>query len=167
LRFGSLQGPVPLIFQDLITENDLIDHPDRLYLFDDNEIRRGRGGQAGVCRGHPNVVSVATKRSPDCTLHAYWNDVEFDCFIASIAHDLTPAMLHILKGGTAVCPTRGLGTGLSGAASKDGAVTESEHPAHPTPDVMSFAGRFRLPQSQDGPTWPNRTGRLSNLSCCC
>jgi len=52
---------MPLIFQDLITENDLIDHPDRLYLFGDNELCEGRAGQARVCRGHPNAVGVATK----------------------------------------------------------------------------------------------------------
>ena len=104
---------MPLIFQDLITENDLIFHPDRLYLFGDNELRQGRGGQARVCRGHANASGVATKRSPERTSDAYWNDAEFDHFIASIAHDLTAAMLHILKGGTVVCPTAGRGTGRS------------------------------------------------------
>jgi hypothetical protein len=31
---------MPLIFQDIITENDLIDHPDRLYLFGDYHLAR-------------------------------------------------------------------------------------------------------------------------------
>ena len=104
---------MPLIFQDLITENDLLGHPDRLYLLDDNEHRQGRGDQARVCRGHANAVGIATKRLPDCTPDAYWNDAEFDRLITLIAHDLVPAMLHILKGGTVVCPTAGIGTGLS------------------------------------------------------
>jgi hypothetical protein len=98
---------VPQIFQDLITENDLMDHPDRICLFGDNELRQGCGGQARVCRGHANAVGIATKRSPDRTPDAYWHDTEFDRLITN---DLTPAILHILNGGTVVCPTAGLGT---------------------------------------------------------
>jgi hypothetical protein len=104
---------MPLVFQDRITENDLADNPDHLYLFGDNEARHGRGGQARVCRGHPNAVGVATKRSPDRFPDAYWNDTDFDRCTTIIAHDLTPAMRHILNGATVVCPAAGLGTGLS------------------------------------------------------
>jgi hypothetical protein len=110
---GLLLAASELILKDQITEYDLIDNPDRLYLFGDNELRQGRGGQARVCRGHPNAVGVATKRLPDRKPETYWSDAEFDRYITIIADDLTPARLHILNGGTVVCPTAGLGTGLS------------------------------------------------------
>jgi hypothetical protein len=104
---------MPLIFQQRITHDDLTKHPENIFIFGDNELRRGNGGQAGVCRGHPNALGVATKRAPERTDDAYWTDTDFDRLITIIAHDLTPAVTHILKGGTVVCPTAGLGTGLS------------------------------------------------------
>jgi hypothetical protein len=104
---------MPLIFQQRITPDDLTKHPESIFMFGDNELRRGKGGQAGVCRGHPNALGVATKRAPERTDDAYWTDNDFDRLITIIAHDLTPAVTHILKGGTVVCPTAGLGTDLS------------------------------------------------------
>jgi Domain of unknown function (DUF4326) len=97
-------------YKTLVVYRDRIQYADAR---ENNELREGRGGQARACRGHPNAVGVATKRSPQRTPDAYWNDAEFDRFITLIAHDLTPAMLHILKDGTVVCPTAGLGTGHS------------------------------------------------------
>ena len=102
---------MPLIFQDRILSDDLHAHPDRLFLFGDNELRRGRGGQAAACRGHTNAVGVATKRAPDRQDSAYWTDADYDRITAIIDHDLAAAFDHIRLGGTVVCPSAGLGTG--------------------------------------------------------
>jgi hypothetical protein len=102
---------MPLIFQDQIVSDDLRAHPDRLFLFGDNELRRGRGGQAEVCRGHANAVGVATKRAPERSDLAYWTDADYDRITNIIDRDLAPAFVHIRRGGTVVCPTAGLGTG--------------------------------------------------------
>ena len=102
---------MPLIFQDRIVSDDLHAHPDRLFLFGDNELRRGRGGQAAACRGHANSVGVATKRAPDREDSAYWTDADYERITAIIDHDLAPAFDHIRLGGTVVCPSAGLGTG--------------------------------------------------------
>ena len=104
---------MPLLFQDQIEQRDLIQHPERLYLFGDNERRSGRGGQAGVCRGFANAVGVATKRAPECTDSAYWTDADYDRVIAIIDRDLARALDHVCSGGTVVCPASGLGTGLA------------------------------------------------------
>ena len=102
---------MPLIFQDRIVSDDLHAHPDRLFLFGDNELRRGRGGQAAACRGHTNAVGVATMRAPDREDSAYWTDADYDRITTVIDHDLAPAFDHIRLGGTVVCPSAGLGTG--------------------------------------------------------
>jgi len=104
---------MPLLFQNLIERRDLTQHPDRLYLFGDNEARTGRGGQAGACRGFTNAVGVATKRVPERTDSAYWTDADYDRVIAIIDRDLAPAFDHVRQGGTVVCPASGLGTGLA------------------------------------------------------
>jgi len=104
---------MPLIFQRRITSADLSHHPERLYLFGDNEARRGLGGLARICRGHHNAIGVATKRSPARTPDAYWSDTQFARITAVIDADLEPAFAHIRLGGIVVCPTAGLGTGLA------------------------------------------------------
>jgi hypothetical protein len=104
---------VPLIFQDRPTADALRAQPDRLYLFGDNEQRRGRGGQAAVCRGHANAVGIATKRAPERTDDAYWTDADYMRITTIIDHDLAPAFVHVREGGIVVCPTAGLGTGLA------------------------------------------------------
>ena len=105
---------MPLVFQDHITRADLRRHPDRLYLFGDNEQRRGLGGQAAACRGEPNAVGVATKRHPSRDPDAYWTDRDHGRAIAIIDADLTRALEHVRRGGVAVCPAAGMGTGLAG-----------------------------------------------------
>lgn len=109
---------MPLIFQHQIVSDDLRAHPDRLFLFGDNELRRGRGGQAAACRGHTNAVGVATKRAPDREDSAHWTDADYDRITAIIDHDLAPAFDHIRLGGTVVCPSAGLGTGRAGLPSR-------------------------------------------------
>lgn len=106
-------NPVSLIFQDRLTADVLRAHPDRLYLFGDNEQRRGYGGQAAVCRGHANAVGIATKRAPERTDDAYWTDADYMRITTIIDHDLAPAFVHVREGGIVVCPTAGLGTGLA------------------------------------------------------
>jgi hypothetical protein len=98
---------LPLVFQDRITAQDLRDHPDRLYLFGDNEARQGRGGL-------PNAVGVPTKRSPRTSSDASSVESQYERQVAILERDLTPAFVRIRRGGTLICPSAGPGTGLSG-----------------------------------------------------
>ena len=104
---------MPLVFCDGIEEHDMRSHPEWYFLSGDNEQRRGRGGQAGVGRGHPNAIEVATKRALRRTDDAYWSDREDQRLIAVIDTERAPAFAHVGNGGTVVCPSAGLGTGLS------------------------------------------------------
>ena len=104
---------MPLIFMDRIEEHHLRNHPDWRFLFGDNELRQGRGGQAATCRGHANAIGIATKRAPERSERAFWSDADYDRLVAIIDADLAPAFDHVRQGGTVVCPSAGLGTGLS------------------------------------------------------
>lgn len=107
---------MPVLFQELIRREDLRAHPERLYLFGDNEARLGQGrgaGQAAECRGEPNAVGVATKKRPSMTPGSFWSDDDFERCAAIIDRDLERAFEHAKAGGMVVVPRSGIGTGRS------------------------------------------------------
>jgi hypothetical protein len=69
-------------------------HRDRLFLFGDNDARRGLAGQA-VIRDEPNAVGLATKRSPSHVAHAYYRCGDalagFGCPAIAACQQLTSA----------------------------------------------------------------------------
>lgn len=104
---------MPLVFKDHISRADLLAQPDALFVFGDNERRIGMGGQAKECRGEPNAVGVATKRSPSMNESEMWSDADFDRCANVIDADMAPLFDHIKNGGMVVFPRAGIGTGLS------------------------------------------------------
>jgi hypothetical protein len=107
-----------LIKQQLIYRQDLQQNLDKLYLFGDNEERRGLGGQASQMRGEPNAVGVRTKRRPRLKPGDFWTDETFEANCRMIEEDLVPVRQHLAAGGTVVVPTAGLGTGLAQLAER-------------------------------------------------
>ena len=104
---------MPAIYQNKIFRADLKANPDRIYVFGDNLVRRGFGGQAAEMRGEPNSVGVATKKYPARTPNAYFYDAEYDSNIANITSDFEPIFAALKAGKTVVFPAKGIGTGLS------------------------------------------------------
>lgn len=104
---------MPVIRQKMIHREDLRANPDRLYVFGDNEQRRGMGGQAGAMRGEPNAVGVRTKRNPGMSPSDFWSDRYYDLNCRLLRSDFKAIRSHLRKGGTVVIPEDGLGTGLS------------------------------------------------------
>ena len=99
--------------QAWITRADLQANPDRVYLFGDNLLRIGMGGQAGAMRGEPNAIGVATKKAPGMADRDFFTDAEYSANCAQIDHDLTRAFEAKTRGRVIVIPSDGLGTGLS------------------------------------------------------
>lgn len=104
---------MPLIYQYRIYRGDLQKNPSVLYVFGDNCIRQGLGGQAGHMRGEPNAVGVATKRTPGTSPEAFFDDLNLETWKKVIAQDLVPVMQKLKSGGTVIWPSDGIGTGLS------------------------------------------------------
>ncbi len=104
---------MPVISQKWIERVDLQSNTTTLYLFGDNLIRKGLGGQASAMRGEPNAIGIATKRAPGMRDTDFFSDDDYDETVAEIALDFAPAKVHVALGGLLVIPTDGLGTGLS------------------------------------------------------
>lgn len=98
-------------FQKWITRQDLRDNPDKYYVFGDNCVREGFGGQAKEMRGEPNAIGVRTKFSPDRKPSSYFTDCNMCAML--ILDDFKDIYQLINKGKTIVFPLDGLGTGLS------------------------------------------------------
>lgn len=107
-----------IVRQKMIYRQDLQQNPDSLYLFGDNEERRGLGGQAIQMRGEPNAVGVRTKRRPRLKEGDFWTDETYEANCRMIEDDLAPVRKHLAAGGTVVIPEDGLGTGLAQLAER-------------------------------------------------
>ena len=104
---------MPVIYVHRYDRKDARANPDVLYLFGDNGIRKGYGGQAGAMRGERNAVGVRTKRLPSNDDAAFFSDADYDDIITMIDNDLSPVKKHLRRGGIVVVPLDGLGSGLS------------------------------------------------------
>lgn len=99
-----------IVYQKRILREDLQANPDVLYLFGDNRLRKGMGGQAREMRGEPNAIGVRTKKAPSYEPGAFLSDDEYQRNVLDIGADLKPAFAHR---GVVVVPLDGLGTGLA------------------------------------------------------
>lgn len=99
--------------QKWIEREDLRNNPDVFFLFGDNTIRRGMGGQAGAMRGEPNAIGIATKMTPTSESNAFFDDLDLETNCRIIAKDFRKAFQMRDKGHMIVIPADGLGTGLS------------------------------------------------------
>lgn len=107
---------MPILRQKWITRQDLQANRNRLYVFGDNMVRTGRGGQAGAMRGEPNAVGIPTKWYPSNELLAFFKDADF-AIDGVVQWTLEGAFNHLTEvlrdGYTVVIPADGVGTGLS------------------------------------------------------
>ena len=102
---------------DVFTEEIVKANPNKLFVFGDNMLRYGKGGQA-VIRDLPNTLGIVTKREPSTDTNAYFSDAVDEMN----ALDWDIARLNILKNSKVfthiVFPTKGLGTGRAQMKSK-------------------------------------------------
>jgi hypothetical protein len=99
--------------QKWIERVDLQNNPNAIFLFGDNNERKGMGGQAGAMRGEPNAIGVATKWTPTSGTNAYFTDEDFLAACHVISKDFRKVFAARDAGKMIVIPTDGLGTGLS------------------------------------------------------
>jgi len=76
----------------IILRSELKANPTTLYLFGDNDIRKGLGGQAKEMRGEPNAVGVSTKKLPARSEEAYKSDTELEKNKKIITDDINKAI---------------------------------------------------------------------------
>lgn len=98
---------------------------DRLFIFGDNMIGLGMGGQA-VIRREPNAIGIPTKWRPGRSEGDYFTDA--DLSIGDVKHAILGALAHIEKhlraGGDVIWPADGVGTGLAELPTRAPAILE-------------------------------------------
>ena len=150
--------------QDRIYRSDVKSNPNTLYVFGDNDARKGYGGQAATMRGERNAVGIRTKALPETGENAYWSDKTYEENIRKIDEDMAPLFAHT---GPVVIPSDGIGTGraqLARRAPKTFEYLQSKlaelegKPAQPaqakTP--AQSASRAAQAQAQAQPAQPNQ-----------
>ena len=107
-----------IIFQKIIKREDLKANPHAMYLFGDNVLRKGLGGQAKEMRGEPNARGIATKYKPDNKPESFFSDDFYNIQTEIIYTDYNPAFNFHKSGGLVVIPTDGIGSGLADLKNK-------------------------------------------------
>lgn len=102
-----------LVQKEWFTEEQILNNPDKIFVFGDNEQRCGRGGQAKFLRGKPNVIGIRTKRLPGTDKNAYWTDDTYENNIRKVLRDFDKVFEELEKGKTLIFPYDGFGTGLA------------------------------------------------------
>lgn len=104
---------MPIMIVKRYARSDLQDNRDRLYVFGDNLVGVGTGGQAYSCRGEPNAVGIPTKRAPSTADTAYFTDDDLGRATPVIDAAFERLAAHIKKGLVVIWPADGVGTGLA------------------------------------------------------
>lgn len=109
---------MPIKFQKFIKRQDLRDNPEWIYVFGDNLMRVGMGGQAAEMRGEPNAYGIPTKFAPGNNAEDFFNDLDYENISMQYAEDFGYLESEIENGKTIVFPEDGLGTGLADLPNK-------------------------------------------------
>jgi hypothetical protein len=101
--------------QKWITRQDLKNNPNTIYVFGDNLVGKGFGGQAKEMRGEPNALGIPTKRTPEHNKEALFTDIDLECeeVKTKIDNAFIKLHLHLKNGGNVIYPEDGIGTGLA------------------------------------------------------
>jgi len=96
------------------TVNVVMNNPRYLFIYGDNEIHQGRGGQA-IIRDCPNTFGIPTKKYPNNNPASFWTDREYhrNCAILNNYFGLLCKTIKEKRYDAIIIPENGLGTGLS------------------------------------------------------
>jgi hypothetical protein len=98
------------VISDFYTVEIVRKNPNTIYVYGDNLMRVGRGGQA-IIRDEPNAFGIVTKKLPNMTLHSFFEDTDFDVFKKQVLLDIEKIQRSPLE--DIVFPSAGIGTGLA------------------------------------------------------
>ena len=103
-----------IIFEGYWTRKDVTRNSHCLFVFGDNDIEKGKGGQA-IIRGLKNTAGIPTKKYPSNWKSSFYTDDEYkeNCQKIKDAIELIKKRVHEEKYEYIVLPKDGFGTGLS------------------------------------------------------
>ncbi len=88
-----------ILFSGWLSSKLCEDNPELTFIFGDNLLRIGMGGQA-IIRNQPNAMGIATKRKPAMTPRSFF-DEDSDDDLDAVLKDIG-AVWHLLKQGKTV-----------------------------------------------------------------
>lgn len=90
----------------------------KLFVFGDNDLRRGKGGQA-IIRDLDNSIGIRTKKEPDMNYSSFYTDDELDINKDKILSDILEIKSEAMKSNRVIVfSSGGYGTGLSDLENK-------------------------------------------------
>lgn len=95
-----------------IKRKDIQRNLEVLFVFGDNDLRKGKGGMAKDFRGEPNSIGIRVKKKPARTDNSYYLDEELVENCRKIDEDVE-AIQNKAKEFCAICIPDGIGTGLA------------------------------------------------------
>lgn len=94
------------------TVDDIKTRPNMLFIFGDNLLHEGKGGQA-IIRDEPNTFGIPTKKAPTMEGSAFFTDDEYDDNVNMFKEYIIKLIKLSSKYQYIVFPKDGLGTGLA------------------------------------------------------
>tara|TARA_X000000950_G_C13494255_1_gene489075 strand:+ start:144 stop:548 length:405 start_codon:yes stop_codon:yes gene_type:complete len=103
-----------IIYDTFWNIKDTRENPNYLFVFGDNDIKKGKKGQA-VIRDEPNALGIPTKKFPSFNISSFYYDSEFEDNKKKIDLAINNIIKNFMKKKYTrlVIPSNGLGTGLS------------------------------------------------------
>jgi hypothetical protein len=101
-----------IIYIPHITRKYVRDRPNLLFIFGDNDERRGFGGLAKEVRGESNLVGIRVKRFPSYCDTSFYMDMDFFNQSLKIKCDVEEVKTRSKNYDAIVFPSNGIGTGL-------------------------------------------------------
>jgi hypothetical protein len=103
------------IFKGFWTVEDVRNKPNYLFLFGDNDIQKGTGGQA-IIRYEPNAFGIPTKKLPNFHPKSFYYDSEYENNISKINSAINKLIKYLERNKEIIgiyFPENGFGTGLA------------------------------------------------------
>jgi hypothetical protein len=100
------------LFDGFWSVNDCKRCPDSLFIFGDNDIKQGIGGQA-IIRICANSIGIPTKKFPSYKNQAYYTDAEYVENCKKILKSIDKIIVESMNYNKLFFPMNGFGVGLS------------------------------------------------------
>ena len=92
--------------------NYVKNNTNKIFIFGDNDLRIGKGGQA-IIRDLKNTIGLRTKKAPNNNSSSFYSDNDYDNNIIKIEKDILNIKKEEEKGKIIVFSEGGYGTGLA------------------------------------------------------
>jgi hypothetical protein len=102
------------VFDGFWTIEDARDYSEYLFIFGDNDVNKGKKGQA-IIRDEPNTSGIPTKKFPTFASSSFYTDKDYEQNVIKIDKAIEKILMRVKNEGYKgiILPKDGLGTGLS------------------------------------------------------